>query len=136
MKPAKSVPGVFLVAAMLASGAVPSRADAPLAGARLIATAPAQVFCSSPQELAAYTAAVIRHDPIKGLYLGCSAVLRGTPVQVTQDLGPRGYYFHIVRATAVRPFPLRALDAYTYSVGLSPNYFDSSLPPYNPFPFP
>ena len=136
MKPAKLVPGVLLAAAMLASAAVPSRADAPLAGARLVATSPAQVFCSSPHELAAYTAAVIRHDPIKGRYPGCSAVLRGTQVQVTQDLGPRGYYFHIVRATATQPFPLRALDAYTYSVGLSPNYFDSSLPPYNPFPFP
>ena len=126
---------VILAAAALAAIAVPCRADPPLAGARLIATAPAQVFCSSPGELAAYTASVIRHDPIDSRqFRGCRAFNRGTPVQVLSDLGPSGHSFHVVRAVATPPFPLRPFDAYTYSVGLAPNYFDSSLPPYRFFP--
>ena len=126
---------LFLGAAALAGMAGPSRADPPLAGARLIATAPAQVFCSSPGELAAYTAAVIRHDPISSSqFRGCRAFNRGTPVQVLADLGPSGHAMHVIRAVASPPFPLRPFDAYTYSVGLAPNYFDSSLLPYKFFP--
>ena len=126
---------VVLGAAILAAVAVPCRADPPLAGASLIATAPAQVFCSSPGELAAYTAATIRHDPIGvSQFRGCRAVIRGTPVQVLSDLGPSGYYFHVVRAIASPGFPLRPIEAYTYSVGLAPNHFDASLPPYRVLP--
>ena len=55
-------------------------------------------------------------------------------VQVLSDLGPSGRYFHVVRAVATPPFPLRPIDAYTYSVGLAPNFFDSSLPAYRFFP--
>lgn len=126
---------VFLGTVAFAALVSPCRADPPLAGARLVATAPAQVFCSSPGELAAYTAAVIRHDPIGfAQFRGCTAVLRGASVQVTQDLGPRGHYFHVVRAVATRPFPLRPVDAYTYSVGLSANHFDTTVPTYQPLP--
>ncbi len=129
---------VFLVsAALLVAAATPSRADPPLAGRTLIASAPHQAFCSSPRELAAYTLASIQHDAFAfNAFPGCVTVIRGTPVQVTEDLGPAGHAMHIVRARAKLSFPFRSVDAYTYSAGLYPLYYNPLVEQFRPFPFP
>ena len=130
----KAATVVLAAAAMLAASAVSTRADAPLAGRALVALSPGQAFCSSPRELAAYTLAKIQHDGFPfGAFPGCVTVTQGTPVQVLEDLGPRGYKFHVVRARAAFSFPFRAIEAYTYSVGLYRPYTNSTVE-FRPFP--
>lgn len=127
---------VFLVTAVLASAvALPCRADPPLAGQYLIASSAHQPFCSSPRELAAYTAATIDHDALPlAAFPGCVTVNRGTPIQVMQDLGPSGHAMHVVRARASLSFPFRAIDAYTYSAGLYPLYYNPLTEQFRNFP--
>lgn len=129
---------VFLVAAtLLLPAAAPCRADPPLAGRTLIASSPHQAFCSSPRELAAYTLATIQHDAFAfNAFPGCITVIRGTPVQVMEDLGPAGHAMHVVRARAALSVPFRRVDAYTYSAGLYPLYYNPVVEQFRPFPFP
>lgn len=127
---------VFLVAAIMATAsAAPCRADPPLAGQYLIGASPGQPFCSSPRELAAYTLATIQHDAFAfNAFPGCVTVNRGTPIQVTQDLGPRGHAMHVVKARASLSFPFRSIDAYTYSAGLYRLYYNPLVEQFRAFP--
>ena len=127
---------VFLVTTVLASAAAtPCRADPPLAGRYLVGSSPGQPFCSSPRELAAYTLATIQHDAFPfNAFPGCVTVNRGTPIQVTQDLGPGGHAMHVVKARASLSFPFRSIDAYTYSAGLYPLYYNPIVEGFRNFP--
>ena len=127
---------VFLVTAVLAAATTaPCRADPPLAGRYLVASSAHQPFCASPRELAAYTAATIDHDALPLVaFPGCVTVNRGTPVQVMQDLGPSGHAMHVVRARASLSFPYRSIDAYTYSAGLYPLYYNPLTEQFRNFP--
>ena len=127
---------VFLLTSALATAAAsPCRADPPLAGQYLVASSAHQPFCSSPRELAAYTAATIQHDAFPfNAFPGCVTVNRGTPIQVMQDLGPRGHAMHVVKARASLSFPFRSVDAYTYSAGLYPLYYNPLVEQFRAFP--
>ena len=127
---------VFLATAVLTSTiAVPCRADPSLAGQYLIASSAHQPFCSSPRELAAFTAATIQHDAFAfNAFPGCITVNRGTPIQVTEDLGPSGHAMHVVKARASLSFPFRSIDAYTYSAGLYPLYYNPLVEQFRNFP--
>lgn len=133
----KTASVILVSAVMLSTVIAPCRADPALAGRALIASSPHQAFCSSPRELAAYTLATIQHDAFAfTAFPGCITVIRGTPVQVLEDLGPSGHAMHVVRARAELSYPFRRVDAYTYSAGLYPLYYNPVIEQFRPFPFP
>jgi len=104
-------------AALVAWGAVPSRADEPLAGTSLFAVSHGQPFCTSRAELQALLNAQVTQAPI-GLFAfpTCRYVEDNALVAIGQDL-PGGRYMHMVRARA-NLFPFGTVDGYTFSAGL------------------
>ena len=131
----KTASMLLVTAALTSAVAAPCRADPSLAGQYLVAAAAHQPCCASRRELAAYTAATIQHDAFAfNAFPGCITVNRGTPIQVTQDLGPSGHAMHVVKARASLSFPFRSIDAYTYSAGLYPLYYNPLVEQFRNFP--